>query len=274
MGALAAARRTESSFPTFLASTNPSNLSLATALWNPALGYTTGYNGPLVATIARLPHVRRAESYSGIYSEPIGANGQPTSAGEKANFDVNGSVDGLYFNLDRVTVLQGRMADPKRANEIMMTVGAADALDLHVGQTVTWGTYTNAQFESAANAPPAAARKAHPRRHGCPQQRRRAGRDRCQRPHGRHLHAGPHAAAGQLLRELHVHLPAARPGQPRRAGGRRRRSSASSPPNSPTTSTTPPSTSPRPRTPSSPRPSPSPCSASSPGSLRSSSRVR
>ena len=154
MGALTAARRTESSYPTFLASTNPSNLSVATALWNPVLGYTTGYNDPLVATIARLPHVRRAESYSGIYSEPIGANGQPTSAAEKANFDVNGSVEGLYFNLDRVTVLQGRMADPKRANEIMMTVGAADALDLHVGQTVTWGTYTNAQFESATNAPP------------------------------------------------------------------------------------------------------------------------
>ena len=154
MGALAAARRTESSFPTFLASTNPSNLSLATALWNPALGYTTGYNGPLVATIARLPHVRRAESYSGIYSEPIGANGQPTSAAQNANFDVNGSVNGLYFNEDRVTVLQGRMADPTRANEIMMTVGAADALGLHVGQTVTWGTYTSSQFESA-NAPPA-----------------------------------------------------------------------------------------------------------------------
>jgi FtsX-like permease family/MacB-like periplasmic core domain len=102
----------------------------------------------------RLPHVRRAESYSGFYSEPIGANGQPTSAVQNANFDVNGSVDGLYFNQDRVTVLRGRMADPTRANEIMMTVGAADALDLHVGQTVTWGTYTNAQFESAANAPP------------------------------------------------------------------------------------------------------------------------
>ncbi len=154
MGALAAARRTESSYPTFLASTNPSNLSVATALWNPALGYTTGYNAPLVATVARLPDVRRAESYSAIYSEPIGANGQPTSAAQNANFDVNGSVDGLYFNQDRVTVLQGRMADPTRANEIMMTVRAADVLGLHVGQTVTWGTYTSSQFESA-NAPPA-----------------------------------------------------------------------------------------------------------------------
>ena len=157
MGALAAARRTESSFPTFLASTNPSNLSLGTALWNPALGYTTGYNGPLVATIARLPHVRRAESYSDIYSVPIGANGQPTAAAEKANMNVEGSVDGLYFNQDRVTVVQGRMADPERANEIMMTVGAADALGLHVGQTVTWGTYSNAEFESTTAAPPAPA---------------------------------------------------------------------------------------------------------------------
>jgi hypothetical protein len=109
-----------------------------------------------VATIASLPHVRRAESYAGIYSAPIGASGKVTAAAEKANFDVNGSVGGLYFNQDRVTVVQGRMADPKRANEIMMTVGAADALDLHVGQTVTWGTYTSVQFESAAaKVPPA-----------------------------------------------------------------------------------------------------------------------
>ena len=154
MGALAAARRTESSFPTFLASTNPSNLSLGTALWNPKLGYTTGYNGPLVAAIAHLPHVRRAESYSEIYSVPIGANGQPTAAAEKANMNVEGSVDGLFFNEDRVTVVQGRMANPKRANEIMMTVAAADGLGLHVGQTVTWGTYSNAEFESTAGAPP------------------------------------------------------------------------------------------------------------------------
>ena len=71
--------------------------------------------------------------------------------------NVEGSVDGLYFNQDRVTVVQGRMADPKRANEVMMTVGAADSLGLRVGQTVTWGTYSNAQFESTASAPPSPA---------------------------------------------------------------------------------------------------------------------
>ena len=157
MGALTAARRTESSFPTFLASTNPSNLSLGTALYDPALGYTTGYDGPLVDTIARLPDVRHAESYAEIYSVPLGPNGEPTKAAENANMNVEGSLNGLFFNQDRVTVVQGRMADPDRADEIMMTAGAARSLGLHVGQTVPWGTYANAQFSSATAAPPAPA---------------------------------------------------------------------------------------------------------------------
>ena len=156
MGALAAARRTESSFPTFLASTNPSNLSLGTALYNPALGFTTGYNAPLVRTISHLPHVRHAESYADMYSTPLGADGEPTAAAENANMNVEGSVDGLFFDQDRVTVVQGRMADPNRADEIMMTAAAARVLGLHVGQTVPWGTYSNAQStdETSSAGPP------------------------------------------------------------------------------------------------------------------------
>ncbi len=156
MGALAAARRTESSFPTFLASTNPSNLSLGTALHNPAIGFTTGYNAPLVRTISHLPHVRRAESYADMYSTPLGADGEPTAAAENANMNVEGSVDGLFFDQDRVTVVQGQMADPNRADEIMMTAAAARVLGLRVGQTVPWGTYSNAQStdETSSAGPP------------------------------------------------------------------------------------------------------------------------
>ena len=146
MGALAAARRTESSFPTFLASTNPSDLSLGTALLNPALGYTNGYDAALVRTISGLPHVRRAESFTDVYSTPLAPDGEPTKAAQTINMNVEGSVDGLYFNQDRVTVVQGRMADPNRADEIVMTVGAASQLGLHVGQTAPWGTYANSQF--------------------------------------------------------------------------------------------------------------------------------
>ena len=82
MGVAAAARRTGSSFSTFLASTNPSDLSLGTALYNPALGYTTGYDATLVDKISHLPHVKRAESYAEIYGVPIRPNGLPTAAAE------------------------------------------------------------------------------------------------------------------------------------------------------------------------------------------------
>ena len=63
-------------------------------------------------------------------------------------------MGGLFFTQDRVTVVQGRMADPNRPDEIMMTVGAARTLGLHVGQTVPWGTYANSQLSSAGSVVP------------------------------------------------------------------------------------------------------------------------
>ena len=143
MGAIAAARRTQSSFSIFLANTNPSDLSVGTGLYEPPIGLTTGYNGSLIHTIAHLPYVKRAESYALVYALPLGANGRPTPAANKASLNLNvlGSVDGLYFNQDRVTVVHGRMADPNKANQIMMTQSAASVLDLKVGQTVPWAVY-------------------------------------------------------------------------------------------------------------------------------------
>ena len=155
MGAIAAARRTQGSFATYLASTNPSNLSLGTALYAPPLGFKTGYDAALVRKISRLPHVTHVESYSSLYTVPIQANGQPTAAALKANFNVDGSVDGEFFTQDRVSVVEGRMADPHKANEIVMTVGVAQALGLHIGQTTEWGTYANSQANSpTGQAPP------------------------------------------------------------------------------------------------------------------------
>ncbi len=153
MGALADARRTESSFSVFLSNTNPSNLGLGTALYNPSLGFHTGYNASLVRTISKLPHVKRAESYADIYSVPIGPKGQPTVDALRSNVNVLGSVNGLFFNQDRVTVVQGRMANPDRANELMMTVTAARELGLHVGQTVRWGTYAANQSSGTPPRP-------------------------------------------------------------------------------------------------------------------------
>src|SRR5438309_5011652 len=62
MGAVAAARRTQSAFPALLRRTNASDLRLGTAIYNPALGFDTGYDGPLINRLAHLPHVTRVQS--------------------------------------------------------------------------------------------------------------------------------------------------------------------------------------------------------------------
>jgi hypothetical protein len=54
-------------------------------------------------------------------------------------------TQGLFFNEDRLTAIEGRMADPNRADEAVVTSEAAQLIGLHVGQTVCIGFYTNDQ---------------------------------------------------------------------------------------------------------------------------------
>jgi hypothetical protein len=56
-----------------------------------------------------------------------------------------GSLDGELFTQDRLTAVQGRLADPQRADEIMMTASAARLFGVHVGQVVPLGFYLPAQ---------------------------------------------------------------------------------------------------------------------------------
>src|SRR5438309_8613569 len=78
MGSVAAARRTQSSFPAFLASTNPSDMGLATSVYDPSSG-SPGYDPSIVREIARLPHVTHVESWAGLNVLPLGSSGAPAS---------------------------------------------------------------------------------------------------------------------------------------------------------------------------------------------------
>jgi hypothetical protein len=133
IGSAAGARRTESSFPTFLASTNASDLDVIT--------------GPIpVAEFARLPGVKHVESATFLANAAfLAPSGAPIKFRSSAGAYAIGSVDGLYFNQDRVTVVQGRMADPTRADQAVLTAQAARVLGVHVGETVPVGFYTGAQ---------------------------------------------------------------------------------------------------------------------------------
>jgi hypothetical protein len=148
MASVAGARRTASSFTTYWASTNPSDLVGETAVLNPTVGSYDGYNAALVAKIAGLPHVGQVESQSGIDFLPLQHNGAPLNApnfSQPAAGNGYGSVDGLYLDQDKVTVTQGRMADSRRADELMLSAQGATALGVHVGSVLPVGIYTNAQ---------------------------------------------------------------------------------------------------------------------------------
>ena len=131
MGVVGAARRTQSSFPTYLASTNPSNLSVSTGTVAESL-------------LAHLPDVRRVEGADVLNELPLGPNGAP-KVGPSTNEVFTVGSEGLFFNEDRVTAIEGRMADPNRANEAVVTSEAAQLLGLHVGQAASVGFYTNDQ---------------------------------------------------------------------------------------------------------------------------------
>ncbi|HXR20982.1 MAG TPA: FtsX-like permease family protein [Acidimicrobiales bacterium] len=151
MGSIAGARRTDSSFTVFWKSTNPSDLAGLTGILNPSLPFTP-YDGPLVSKISHLPHVKSVETQSGINILPLQPDGAPEqnvtefSPGPGNGY---GSVDGLYLNQDKVTVLAGRMADPAGPDQFMLTAAQAQSMGLHVGDKLRFGIYTNAQIQLA-----------------------------------------------------------------------------------------------------------------------------
>jgi hypothetical protein len=139
MGAVAAARRTQAAFPAYIASTSPSDLTVLTGLYEPAAGYA-GYDPALIRAIARLPHVRRVESWAGLNVAILGPNGAPVGP----PVPLPGSIDGEFFSQDRVAIVQGRMADPRRPDEVVIDAKGTPS-QVHVGDVVPLGFFTNVQ---------------------------------------------------------------------------------------------------------------------------------
>jgi MacB-like periplasmic core domain/FtsX-like permease family len=137
LGAVAAARRTQAAFPAYLASTNPSDLTVLTGVY-PA-GYP-GFDPALIRKIAALPNVRRVESYARLDAAVLA----PDGAVEVNALGFPGSIDGEYFTQDRVTIIQGRMANPDRADEAVIDAKGTPS-QVQVGEVIPFGFYTNAQ---------------------------------------------------------------------------------------------------------------------------------
>ena len=137
MGSIAGARQTQSSYPAFLAGTNPSDLLVQPST---AVSCSSGF----ITLIARLPHVKRvgcADSYGAFTLTPSGGLGTVLLA----QVELIASEDGEYAHQDRVTITAGRAANPSQADEIVATPTAASFLGLHVGSHVNIGIWTSMQ---------------------------------------------------------------------------------------------------------------------------------
>ena len=153
---MAGGRRTQSAFPAYLAATDASDLRVQTydAITLSGLG-----NEYLTESLAHLPLVKRVASAPNLLVVPLGPNGKPLASAVN-NDDVSaiGSVGGEYYTQDRVTVSEGRMADPSSPDEMVATAEAARASGWHVGEIVPFGALTVAQV--AAGADPLTAKPA------------------------------------------------------------------------------------------------------------------
>ena len=151
MGAIAAARRTQAAFPVFLASTNPSNLALVTSNWQQGQPNSDGYSLAGARLVGRLPLVSHVANDENLNGQPLTRTGNqienPPGAAALGISTLNnyGSLDGEFTSQNRATAVEGRLPDPRRADEIALAPIVAQALNVHVGDTMPIGFYTNQQ---------------------------------------------------------------------------------------------------------------------------------
>ena len=140
MAAMTAARRTESSYPDYLASTQPSSLIIQP---NTNLGAATAAQAEqiyqnLLDRLRRLPHVQglaTADAVNAAMLTPRGGYGTILFT----QVQLVASSDGMFARQDRLTVIAGHRA--VRQDQVVATTRAAAALHLHVGSKLRLGVW-------------------------------------------------------------------------------------------------------------------------------------
>jgi len=156
MASLAGARRTDSSFPIYVASTNPSTMEVLSGFDDPAFGMHSGYSPKLDGEIARLPFVEQTAVAIG-FDGNVNLNGVKgvhphASAGETPPTIIGGSE---YLTLDKVTLLAGHLFNAGRPNEAVVNTQAAREMGVHVGSVIQVPFYTDSETSSPSyNGPP------------------------------------------------------------------------------------------------------------------------
>ncbi len=136
LAGVAAARTTQSSFPAFLASTNPSTIDIDNGTWDPAI----------LQRVASFPHVTSVQTYVALNMVPIRADGFPDFSNDFGDLEASGTLHKLFIGQDKITIVSGRMLNPDRPDEVVVSRFSARLLGFHVGQKVHEGVFANDQL--------------------------------------------------------------------------------------------------------------------------------
>lgn len=147
LGAIEAARSTESSFADLVASSRVPQLFVFDGVINPGIGLDSAYNPRLLRALSRLPDVERVESTVELNMGPLTPDGQPLT-NSAISPTAEASVGGLDFSEDPIKIIDGRMVDPRKADEVVIDAASAKTLGYHLGQEIPVGWATNAQTSS------------------------------------------------------------------------------------------------------------------------------
>lgn len=152
MGSIAAARRTQSSYPAYLASTNPSSLNVS--VYTPTGGpLPVAASRRLQRSIEALPGVTHVRGVSVVELAPLTKSGAANLKALGLVVTV-GSLDGWSTVQDRLVAVRGHLANPRSANQLEVTPGAARLLGLRVGERVPVGLFSaRAAFEPGFGTP-------------------------------------------------------------------------------------------------------------------------
>ena len=153
LGAIAGARRTQSSYVTYLGTIHPSDLQIFTTFANSSIGGSVGYDPATNAKILRLPFVHSMDTIVGFDGNLDFVHGEHLriQPGEKPPV-FEGPTGGEFTTQDGAHLVAGRFADPNDPHEAIMNAQAAKEMGLHLGSVIQVGLNSDAQ-EVAMSAP-------------------------------------------------------------------------------------------------------------------------
>ena len=148
LGAIEAARSTESSFADFVASSHVPQLFVFDGVINPGIGLNSAYNPSLLRTLSHLPDVERVESTVELNLGPLTRTRGSRCRSKPRPRPPRPAWAGWTSTRTPSPSRRGGWSTPARRTRSCVDAASAKELGYHVGEKIPVGWVTNAQTQS------------------------------------------------------------------------------------------------------------------------------